>query len=83
MTKALRNPKLENVTSADVIEYRLYGKFIKGTVLTSSHIGKTQFITLKNVKTNLKDNDTMGDIIITRLHSKDTDERNLWKLQIV
>ena len=48
MTKALRNPKLENVTSADVIEYRLYGKFIKGTVLTSSHIGNTQFITLKN-----------------------------------
>lgn len=83
MTKIRNTHEPEALVSSDLIEFKLFGKFIKGIIIETSHINKTQYITLKNVKTNLNDKEVMGNITAIKLKTKDGNNTSLWELKII
>jgi len=83
MPKAIKNPGTEaTVVSGEVIAYKYYGKYIQGVVVSTKHAGNLAYITLKNVKTNLKNKEAMSNILVKRLLEKDDTNSCLWEIEI-
>lgn len=83
MSKTIKNPGTDAlVISGEVIAYKYYGKYIQGVVVSTNHTGKVAYITLKNVKTNLKNKEIMSNIMVKRLLDKDENNTCLWEIEI-